>query len=61
MDIIKENIQNFSRQAAQLSHDANVAFSQGDFAKGRKLMKQAVEAGRKCQNLIQENFIEVKS
>ncbi|MGK7931215.1 MAG: hypothetical protein AB4041_07245 [Microcystaceae cyanobacterium] len=52
MDTLQDNLQHFSRQAAQLSHDANVAFSQGDFAKGRQLMKQAVEAGRKCQNLI---------
>jgi predicted translin family RNA/ssDNA-binding protein len=61
MDTLKENIQHFSRQAAQLSHDANVAFNKGDFTKGRQLMKQAVETGSKCQNLIQENFIEVNS
>ncbi|MGK7944057.1 MAG: hypothetical protein AB4058_06280, partial [Microcystaceae cyanobacterium] len=40
--------------SSTIKNDANVAFSQGDLANGRQLMKQEVDAGRKCQNLIVE-------
>ncbi len=43
-----------SRQAARLSQEANRAFAAKNFAQGKALMKQAVEAGQRCQSLIQQ-------
>ena len=43
-----------SSQAAQLSKEANYAFARKNFSQGKALMKQAVEAGRRCQSLIQQ-------
>jgi hypothetical protein len=43
-----------SSQAAKLSKEANHAFAAKNFAQGKALMKQAVEAGQRCQNLIQQ-------
>lgn len=43
-----------SSQAAKLSKEANHAFKAKNFAQGKALMKQAVEAGRRCRDLIQQ-------
>ncbi len=43
-----------SSQAAKLSKEANQAFKANNFAAGKALMKQAVEAGKRCQSLIQQ-------
>ncbi len=43
-----------SSQAAKLSREANLAFKASNFAQGKALMQQAVEAGRRCQSLIQQ-------
>lgn len=43
-----------SSQAARLSQEANRAFAANNFAQGKALMKQAVEAGQRCQSLIQQ-------
>lgn len=43
-----------SSQAARLSKEANCAFAVKNFAQGKVLMKQAVEAGQKCRSLIQQ-------
>ncbi len=43
-----------SSQAAKLSKEANLAFAESNFVQGKALMKQAVEAGRRCQSLIQQ-------
>lgn len=43
-----------SSQAAKLSKEANHAFKAKNFAQGKALMKQAVEAGQRCQSLIQQ-------
>ncbi|MDZ7960428.1 MAG: hypothetical protein RMY34_21515 [Aulosira sp. DedQUE10] len=43
-----------SSQAASLSKEANRAFAARNFVQGRELMKQAVEAGRRCRTLIQQ-------
>lgn len=51
---IKVEIQSLATQAAQLSKEAQTAFAERNFAIGKALMKQAVYAGRNCQNLIEE-------
>nr|WP_322719791.1 hypothetical protein [Nostoc sp. ChiQUE02]MDZ8232845.1 hypothetical protein [Nostoc sp. ChiQUE02] len=51
---IESKIRLESNQAAYLSKEANRAFAAKNFAQGMKLMKQAVEAGRRCRNLIQQ-------
>ena len=43
-----------SSQAAHLSKEANREFAAKNFAAGKALMKQAVEAGQRCQSLIQQ-------
>jgi hypothetical protein len=43
-----------SSQAESLSKEANCAFAARNFAQGRVLMKQAVEAGKRCHTLIQQ-------
>jgi hypothetical protein len=43
-----------SSQAAKLSKEANREFAANNFVAGKALMKQAVEAGRRCQSLIQQ-------
>ncbi|KJH69597.1 hypothetical protein [Aliterella atlantica] len=49
--LIKEN----AARAAKLSSDAVSAMKAGDFHLSRALLKDAVEAGRKCQVLIKDN------
>jgi hypothetical protein len=48
---IREN----AARAAKLSSDAVEAMKSGNFNLSRTLLKDAVEAGRKCQTLIKEN------
>ena len=43
-----------SSQAARLSKEANREFAAKNFAAGKALMKQAVEAGQRCQSLIEQ-------
>ncbi|MDJ0795929.1 MAG: hypothetical protein QNJ51_03690 [Calothrix sp. MO_167.B12] len=43
-----------SSQAASLSKEANLAFATRNFTQGRELMRQAVEAGKRCRALIQQ-------
>lgn len=54
MENIKTEIKKESSTAAKLSKDAVGAFAVKDFATGKVLMKQAVEAGRNCQSLIEQ-------
>lgn len=54
MNDIKAEIESLATQAAQLSKEAQSAFAVRNFATGKALMKQAVEAGRNCQNLIEQ-------
>jgi hypothetical protein len=49
---IESQIRLESSQAASLSKEANRAFAAKNFAQGRALMKQAVEAGKRCRTLI---------
>jgi phage shock protein A len=54
-------IQQSAARAAKLSSDAVSAMRAGDFNLSRTLLKDAVEAGRKCQGLIKENENPLKS
>ena len=48
-------IKESAARATKLSSDAVTAMRAGDFYLSRTLLKDAVEAGRKCQGLIKEN------
>jgi hypothetical protein len=54
MEDIKAQIKKESSQAAKLSKDAVEALAARDFATGKALMQQAVEAGRNCSELIEQ-------
>ncbi len=54
MSDLQSQIRLESSQAAQLSKEAVAAFAAKNFTQGKALMKQAVEAGRRCQNLIHQ-------
>lgn len=54
MEDIKAEIKKESSKAAKLSKDAVGAFAARDFATGKSLMQQAVEAGRNCSKLIEQ-------
>jgi hypothetical protein len=54
MEDIKAEIKKESSTAAKLSKDAVEAFAVLDFATGKVLMQQAVEAGRHCSELIEQ-------
>jgi hypothetical protein len=54
MEDLKTHIKLQSSTAAKLSKDAVEAFASRDFATGKSLMKQAVEAGRNCSELIEQ-------
>ncbi len=54
MNDLKAQIEIESSRAAQLSKEAMRAFAVRNLAQGKALMKQAVDAGRNCQDLIQE-------
>ena len=53
MEDLKANIEKEATRAAQFSREAVKALSARDFTVGKALMKQAFDAGRNCQNLIQ--------
>lgn len=55
MNDIKAEIQSLASRAAQLSQEAELAFAARNFAEGKTLMKEAVDAGRNCQDLIGEH------
>jgi phage shock protein A len=54
MEELKAQIKEESSQAALLSKQAKAAFTVRDFATGQALMRQAVDAGRNCKNLIEQ-------
>lgn len=54
MSDLQSQIRLESQQAAKLSQEALTAFAAKNFTQGKALMKKAVEAGRRCQNLIQQ-------
>ncbi len=54
MNDLKVQIEIEASRAAQLSKEAVGAFAVRNLAQGRALMKQAVDAGRNCQSLIQK-------
>jgi hypothetical protein len=54
MENIKAQIKQKSSTAAKLSKDAIEALAARDFATGKALMQQAVEAGRNCSELIEQ-------
>jgi hypothetical protein len=51
---LKAQIKQESSRAARLSQEAMAAFANRDLATGKALMRQAVDAGRNCQNLIEQ-------
>ena len=55
MDEKATQIQQSAARAAKLLSNAVSAMKAGDFHLSRTLLKDAVEAGRKCQGLIKEN------
>jgi phage shock protein A len=54
MEELKAQIKKESSRAAKLSKEAMAAFTTRDFATGKTLMRQAVDAGRNCKNLIEQ-------
>jgi Tol biopolymer transport system component len=54
MEDFKAQIKLQSSTAAKLSQEAVGAFAVRDFATGKALIQQAVEAGRNCQKLIEQ-------
>lgn len=63
MENLKTKIKKEAQKAAQLSKEAEIAFSVRNFVQGKVLMKQAVIAGKNCQNLIEQHnkFRELQS
>ncbi len=51
---IEAQIKFESSTAAKLSKEANREFAAKNFATGKALMRQAYEAGQRCQSLIQQ-------
>jgi phage shock protein A len=56
MDKVK--IKSLSKQAKELSSQAVSLIEKGEYIEGHKLMRQAVEAGRQCRQLIEQPKIE---
>jgi hypothetical protein len=54
MEELKAQIKKESSRAAKLSKEAIAAFTTRDFVTGKALMQQAANAGRNCQNLIEQ-------
>jgi phage shock protein A len=54
MEELKAQIKKESSTAARLSSEAMAAFTARDFTTGKALMRQAVDAGRNCKNLIEQ-------
>lgn len=52
---IKASLRNLSSQASQKSKEAVFALKAGNFELGRNLIKEAVKAGKNCQDLIAQN------
>jgi NADPH-dependent glutamate synthase beta subunit-like oxidoreductase len=61
MKNIKAQIKKESSTAAKLSKEALGAFAARDFATGKALMQQAVEAGRNCSELIEQYNLQSQS
>lgn len=53
MNDIKVEIEKEASKAAKLSQEAVEALAARNFIVSKALMKQAIDAGRTCQNLIQ--------
>jgi hypothetical protein len=54
----KEKIKSLSKQAKELSSQAIRLIEEGKYIEGHNLMRQAVEAGRQCRQLIEQPKIE---
>jgi hypothetical protein len=54
MEELKAQIKKESSTTARLGKEAIAAFTVRDFATGKALMQQAANAGRNCQNLIEQ-------
>lgn len=54
MEDLKSQIQHESKLAASIARQARTAFAANNLAHGGELMRQAHEAGRRCQQLIQQ-------
>ncbi len=54
----RTEIKALSRQDRDLSKQANELIGQGKYKEGHSLMRQAVEAGRKCRELINQPKID---
>lgn len=54
----RTEIKTLSKQARDFSKQANELFKQGKYREGHNLMHQAVEAGRKCRQLINQPKID---
>ena len=54
MEELKAQIKKESSRAAKLSKEAIAAFTTRDFVTGKALMQQAANAGRNCQELIEQ-------
>ncbi|MBW4670413.1 MAG: hypothetical protein KME60_24110 [Cyanomargarita calcarea GSE-NOS-MK-12-04C] len=54
----RTEIKTLSRQARDLSKQANELIGQGKYREGHNFMRQAVEAGRKCRLLISQPKID---
>lgn len=57
MEELKAQIKYESEKAAQLSKKAMMAFEDNNKMQGQALMKEAVTASKKCQNLIKQLII----
>ncbi|GFE67940.1 hypothetical protein [Chroococcus sp. FPU101] len=54
MEELKVQIKYESSQAAKLSKEASIAFENNQRSEGKTLMKEAVAASKKCQELIKQ-------
>lgn len=54
MSDLKSQIRHESSLAASCARQARTAFAQNNLAHGGELMRQAHEAGRRCQQWIQQ-------
>jgi hypothetical protein len=53
----RTEIKALAKQAKELSSEANKLIADGKYREGHSLMKQAVEAGRKCREIINQSKI----
>jgi HEPN domain-containing protein len=54
----RTEIKALAKQAKELSSEANKLIAEGKYREGHSLMKQAVEAGRKCRAIINQSKID---